>query len=231
MTIRGLLFDIDDTLIDYSGTARTGILRHLTAEGLLDRFASPDEAVALWREIEEREYPRFLAGELTFTGQQQVRTAMFLDHIGASTEDAEAWFARYASRRDTAWTTFPDVLPAFQRFAGRVGLGVVSNASLDYQTGKLYTVGLLHHFGENILCSSEFGAAKPDPSIFLAGCDLLGLSPHEVGFVGDRYDVDALGARDAGLQAYWLDRESLGRAPEAGVTIIHSLDELAATLN
>lgn len=229
MTIRGILFDIDDTLIDYSATARVGLLRHLTAENLLDYFLSPEEAVDLWRALEEQEYPRFLTGELTFTGQQQARTRRFLSHIGVRVKDPEAWFARYAARRDTAWAAFPDVPPTLRGLTGQVALGVVSNSSLAHQRGKLAAVGLLEHFSETVLCSDEFGAAKPDPSIFLAGCAMIGLPPDQVAYVGDRFDTDGIGARDAGLRAYWLDRTARGVAHRDGITVIPSLAELSAT--
>lgn len=229
MTIRGILFDVDDTLIDYSATARVGILRHLRAEDLLGLFESADEAVALWRALEEQEYPRFLSGELTFKGQQQLRTRMFLSHIGVKTKDPEAWFARYAARRDSAWAAFPDVPPTLRSLAGQVALGVVSNSSLAHQQGKLETVGLLEHFGDALLCSAEFGVAKPDPTIFLAGCAMLGLPPDQVAYVGDRFETDGLGARNAGLRAYWLDRTARGVAHREGVTVIPSLVELSAT--
>ncbi|WP_084477859.1 HAD family hydrolase [Nocardia jejuensis] len=226
MTIRGILFDVDDTLVDYSSTARAGLLRHLAAEDLLGHFESPDTAVALWREIEEQEYPRFLAGELTFPGQQQARTARFLAHIGVAVDDPAAWFARYVALRDIAWLVFPDVPPALTALTGRAALGVVSNSSRAHQIGKLRSVGLAAHFGEAILCSDEFGSAKPDPGIFLAGCDMLGLPPDRVAYVGDRHDVDGLGARDAGLHAFWLDRAASGTSHE-GVTVIHSLADMS----
>ncbi|MFI1917680.1 HAD family hydrolase [Nocardia sp. NPDC020380] len=226
MTIRGILFDVDDTLIDYAGTARNGILKHLAAEGLLDRFSAPDEAVALWRALEEEDYPRYLAGELTFTGQQQSRTRRFLSHIGVTSDDPVAWFARYVALRDTEWLVFPDVPPTLRELTTRLRLGVVSNSSRNHQRMKLGAVGLLDHFGEAILCSSEFGTPKPDPSIFHAGCAMLDLAPEEVAYVGDRYDVDGVGARDAGLQAYWLDRTELGVTGGDGITVIHSLAAL-----
>ncbi|MEV6067082.1 HAD family hydrolase [Nocardia sp. NPDC052001] len=229
MSIRGILFDIDDTLIDYSATARVGLLRHLRAEDLLDYFLSPEEAVLLWRALEEEEYPRFLAGELTFTGQQQLRTKRFLSHIGVKERDPVAWFARYAARRDTAWAAFPDVPPTLRGLSGQVALGVVSNSSRAHQQGKLEAVGLHEHFGDAVLCSAEFGAAKPDPSIFRAGCAMIGLPPDQVAYVGDRFDTDGIGARDAGLRAYWLDRTARGVAHRDGVTVIPSLSELSAT--
>ncbi|SUD48871.1 Pyrimidine 5'-nucleotidase YjjG [Nocardia otitidiscaviarum] len=227
MTVRGILFDVDDTLVDYSATARAGILAHLAAEGLLDRFESAEHAVALWKELEEREYPRYLAGELTFTGQQELRSELLLAHIGASTDDPRAWFDRYVALRDTTWAAFPDAEPLLSALTGRIAVGVVSNSSRSHQVGKLRTVGLLPHFGEAVLCSAEFGTPKPRPDIFLAGCELLGLPPQQVAYVGDRWDVDGVGARDAGLHAYWLNRAAAGTTVRDGVTVIHSLTSLS----
>ncbi|GLX00591.1 HAD family hydrolase [Microtetraspora sp. NBRC 16547] len=243
MTILGVLFDVDDTLFDYSTSERVGILKHLAAEEMLELFPSPAEAVEVWREIMEEEYARFLAGELTFAGQQLARARRLLAHVGRLPADGmpddtvTVWFSRYTEFRKTAWAAFPDAAPTLASLAVRYRLGVVSNSSLAHQREKLRVIGLLDHFGDAILCSDDHGAPKPDPGIFLAGCALLGLPPHQVAYVGDKYDVDALGARDAGLHAYWLDRAATGTADGAappdgadGVTMIGSLDELVTAL-
>ena len=83
------------------------------------------------------------------------------------------------------------------------------------------------------MCSDEHGEAKPAPSIFLAGCMALGLQAYEVAYVGDRYAIDAVGAREAGLHAFWLDRANASAATTigAGICIIHFLDELPAALS
>ncbi|MCC5576505.1 HAD family hydrolase [Microtetraspora sp. AC03309] len=240
MTVRGVLFDIDDTLFDYSTSERVGLLKHLAAEELLGLFPSPADAVAIWREIMEEEYARFLAGELTFAGQQLARARRLLAHVGQLPADGmdddavSVWFARYTEFRKSAWAAFPDAGPALASLATRYRLGVVSNSSLAHQRDKLRAIGLLDHFGDAILCSDDHGAPKPDPGIFLAGCALLGLPPHQVAYIGDKYDIDACGARDAGLRAYWIDRAVTGAVPGGeitdGVTVIGSLDELVTIL-
>ncbi|GAA4596445.1 HAD family hydrolase [Planotetraspora phitsanulokensis] len=236
MTIRGVLFDIDDTLFDYSSSERTGVLRHLTAEGLLGLFPSPDDAVAIWREIMEEEYARFLEGKLTFAGQQITRARRFLSHVGRvplggiSDDEADLWFARYRGLRDEVWAAFPDADPVLRRLAPRFRLGIVSNSSLSHQQGKLRAIGLLDHFGEAIVCALEHGAAKPDARIFLAGCAALGLPAHQVAYVGDKYEIDAVGAHTAGLRSYWLDRAATGATPLDGITVIRSLDDLLPAL-
>ena len=82
MPIQGVLFDMDDTLFDYSASKEAGVLAQLQAEGLLDRFPDSATAVALWRNIMERQYARFLNGELTFPEQQRERAREFLSHLG-----------------------------------------------------------------------------------------------------------------------------------------------------
>jgi len=236
MPVRGVLFDVDDTLFDYSTSEELGLLGHLTALGMLDLFPSPGGAVEVWRQIMEEEYARFLAGELDFTEQQRTRTRRFLAHVGCvpdgglSDEDASAWFAGYGVHRDAAWSAFPDAEPVLKALAADHHLGIVSNSSLEHQRRKLDRIGLLPYFGDAVVCSEEHGAAKPSPSVFLAGCESLGLPPHEVAYVGDKYEVDGLGARDAGLTSYWLDRAGTGTAAADGVQVIRSLDDLPAAL-
>ncbi len=237
MPIRGVLFDVDDTLFDYSGSEEAGILAYLREVGLLARFASPGAALALWRTVMEAQYARFLAGELTFAGQQCERTRQFLaglgeDGAGRLTDgQAAAWFAGYAAHRDAAWAAFPDAAPVLAVLAPAYRLGIVSNSSAGHQRRKLEAVGLLGHFGDAVVvCSDEYGQAKPAPGIFRAGCQRLGLAPCEVAYVGDRYDLDALGARDAGLHAFWLDR-SAGAVPAGeGIRVLHTLADLPGAL-
>jgi putative hydrolase of the HAD superfamily len=238
MPIQGVLFDVDDTLFDYSASEETGVLAHLQTEGLLDRFPDHATALALWRNIMERQYARFLSGELTFTGQQRERTREFLSHIGQTTHaalsdhEASAWFAGYQAHRNAAWAAFPDAEPVLRELAPDYRLGIVSNSSADHQRHKLDTIGLLPYFGDTFVCSDQHGAAKPTPSIFLAGCTSLGLPPHEVAYIGDKYTLDAVGAHEAGLHAYWLDRANTGcgGAIGDGIRVIHSLHDLPAAL-
>jgi putative hydrolase of the HAD superfamily len=58
-----------------------------------------------------------------------------------------------------------------------------------------------------IVLSSEVGKRKPHPAIFQRALDELGAGPGEALFVGDRLDVDVLGASRVGLrtvQALWF---------------------------
>lgn len=229
MPIRAVLWDIDDTLFDYTGADRAGLAAHLADEGIAERYGAPREALALWRRITDRHWERFAAGEGTFQGQRRDRVREFLEEPGMSDAGADDWFGRYVRHYQAAWELFPDVVPVLDALADGYRHGVLSNSSLVNQDPKLRHLGLRDRF-EVLVCAVELGVSKPEAGAFLAACEELALEPHEVVYVGDQPEIDARGARDAGLTAVWLDRDGVrGPGPE-GVHRISGLEGLPELL-
>jgi putative hydrolase of the HAD superfamily len=54
--------------------------------------------------------------------------------------------------------------------------------------------------------SSRVGLSKPDPRIYLACCEALGVEPHEAVFVGDGANDELQGARRVGMDAILIHR-------------------------
>ncbi|MFE9451171.1 HAD family hydrolase [Streptomyces sp. NPDC006739] len=224
MTIRAVVWDVDDTLFDYTTADRVGMGAHLAAEGLLDRYAGVTEALARWREITDAQWARFSAGEVSFEQQRRDRVRVFL---GERLTDAEAddWFGRYLRHYETAWALFPDVLPALDALAASHRHAVLSNSSLTVQEYKLRALGLRDRF-ETVLCAAELGVSKPAAGAFLAVCEALELPPHEVAYVGDHPEIDGRGAAEAGLLSVWIDRCGVYARDAAGV-VRHRITTLA----
>ncbi|MFD6529216.1 HAD family hydrolase [Streptomyces sp. NPDC060184] len=221
MLIRAVLWDVDDTLFDYSGADRAAMERLLELEGLPGGWATPGEALDGWRALTGRHWARFAAGETDFEGQRRDRVREFLGQELTDAE-ADAWFRRHAAHYEAAWSLFPDVLPVLDLLDG-YRHGVLSNAGAVQQERKLATLGVRHRF-EALLCAVELGVSKPDPGAFHAACEALALEPHEVAYVGDEPDIDAAGAVAAGLTGIWLDRaERGGRADLVRITSLHQL--------
>ncbi|MEZ7006097.1 HAD family hydrolase [Streptomyces sp. SCSIO 75703] len=230
MGITAVVWDVDDTLFDYTTADREGLSAHLAAEGVLGRYGSAHEALARWREITDRQWARFAAGETDFETQRRDRTRVFLERDLTDAE-ADDWFRRYLVHYEAAWALFPDVLPVLDALAGSHRHAVLSNSSLTVQDRKLRVLGVHDRF-ETILCAAELGVSKPDAAAFLAACDALGLAPHEVAYVGDHPEIDGRGAADAGLLSVWIDRGGPYAAlePPSGPRRIASLSELPALL-
>ncbi|MFD4410481.1 HAD family hydrolase [Streptomyces sp. NPDC058476] len=225
MNIKAVVWDIDDTIFDYTAADRAGMRGHLAAEGLLDAYESVEEALVRWREITDQQWARFSAGETDWQGQRRQRVRVFL---GKSLSDAEAdaWFDRYVAHYEAAWALFPDVLPALDALAASHRHAVLSNSSLRVQDGKLRVLGVRERF-EAVLCAAELGVSKPAAAAFHAACRALGLPPREVAYVGDHPEIDGRGAADAGLLSVWIDRGGAHTGHDGGPAGPHRIASLA----
>ncbi|MFD6371584.1 HAD family hydrolase [Streptomyces roseolus] len=218
---------MDDTLFDYAAADRAGMRAHLAAEGLAGLHGTVEEALIRWKELTELYWRRFEerpAGN--WQEQRRWRVRDFLDRREMTDPEADAWFGRYVAHYEAAWELFPDALPVLDLLAAEYRQGVLSNSSIHAQEPKLRALGVRDHF-EAVLCAAELGSAKPAAEAFHAACAAFGLAPHEVAYVGDRPDIDALGAREAGLHGIWLDRAGTGGQPGLHrITDLHQLPPL-----
>ena len=97
---------------------------------------------------------------------------------------------------------YEDVRPALARLRAAYRLYAVSNGNAD-----LERCGIGHLFDGHVSAISA-GAAKPDARIFAALADMARVSPEEVLHIGDDPLADVVGARQAGMQTAWLNRDS-----------------------
>lgn len=98
----------------------------------------------------------------------------------------------------------PGTLEALDRLlAARIRLGVVSNSDGRAEEG-LRAAGVLDRV-EFVIDSQLVGFEKPDPRIFAAALDRMGIDADYALYVGDLYEVDVVGARSAGMDVILLD--------------------------
>lgn len=214
-----VLFDIDDTLLDHSTAVRAGVATLHAA----CRPAVPLPAFeAAWVRAMKTYFPRFLAGILPYEEQRRARMR---ETIASALSDREAdeLFAVYFAEYQSSWALFPDVEACLDELSD-YRLGIISNGHSDEQRRKLVVTGILDRF-ETVHISDACGAAKPSPQIFLGACSATDTAPDSALYVGDLYEIDALGARRAGLRGVWLDRAGT-RTPSHEPPTIRGLAEL-----
>lgn len=124
---------------------------------------------------------------------------------------------------------FEDVIPALEGLSSKgYRIGVLSNLRRDMDS-LCQTLGLSPYL-DFYINSSEAGAEKPHPPIFLAALEKMAASPGEVVHVGDQYRSDVLGARAVGMHPVLIDRggwnNGVNDCPR--IASLSELDELLA---
>jgi putative hydrolase of the HAD superfamily len=232
-----VLFDLDDTLFAHRRAVEEGVIAHLREMGVEADPTRDAAEAARWTELEELHYSSYLAGQLDYLGQRRSRARDFLSPYGITPESdaaAEEWFEEYLRAYRAAWTLHDDAAAALTELGG-YRLGIITNGVTHFQQPKLDALGLAPYF-EHVITSGDFGAVKPDPSIFLHACAVFGVDPADAAYVGDRLNTDAIGAARAGLFGIWLNRAAItppseaAAVAEAGIRMIGTLADLPACL-
>ncbi|WP_420115143.1 HAD family hydrolase [Pseudactinotalea sp.] len=241
--VSGVLFDVDDTLVDTATAFGAGLA---DAFGTVTELAPEQHAdvVQIWRADAGGHFRRYVAGEVDLLTQRRARVLEITTHLRLPELDDEA-FATFETAYQAAfaasWALFEDA-HACVAAAVDAGLavGVVTNAPGEQQRAKIAAVGLADLL-PTLVAVDTLGVGKPDARVFREGCRLIGTSPEATLYVGDELEVDARGAVGAGLKGVWLDRPGRRRGgPHAvtdadidaaqadGVEVIASLAELPA---
>ena len=195
--IRAITLDLDDTLWPFAPIgARIEHALHVwfeTHSAETARMFPPQAMQTLRAEVVEA-HPE-LAHDMTQLRKLTLERA--LKESGADVALAAHAYAHFFKIRNEV-EFFPGACEALAALARQVPLCALSNGNAD-----LDAIGIAHHFTARV-GAREFGAAKPDPRIFLHACDLLGYAPGEVLHIGDDLHADVAGARAAGMPVCWI---------------------------
>ena len=243
--LKGVLFDLDDTLIDWSGVELGW--REIEAEHLSQVLAyldfKPSEShvklerlVDLYTQRTREAWARARA-DLIAPNMPGILSAT-LTEIGIA--EADLYLKEILDTYDwnavPGTVVFPDVLPLLKtlRLSG-IKLGIVTNASqpMWMRDAELVWHGLIDFFPDCRLSAADSGYLKPHPRIFEAALERMGTTPAETVFVGDNPVADIAGAQSFGMRAV---RRVIGRAVVNGNLTpphpcLHSLEELPAILD
>jgi HAD superfamily hydrolase (TIGR01509 family) len=129
---------------------------------------------------------------------------------GLTDDHAEALYSRVID--PASWTPYPDtayVLKALS--ANQIRIAVVSNIAFDVRPA-FRALGVAHLVTEFVL-SFEIGVVKPDPAIFQAALDRLGVAPGDAVMVGDSDEADG-GARRLGCGFVLVDPLPTAQRPD-----------------
>jgi len=222
--IIGVVFDLDHTLFDrYATLTRIAPrLCHDHPEWLSEDLSPADVADRLI--AADRQYIHFgwtrLHRHLSDTGFFQMPVS-----AGEYTEYILGQFEKIAVPFDF---TLP-MLEELQRCGYKTGL--ITNGRAQLQKAKLTMLGLSQCF-DQIIISGDFGADKPDRSIFTAMADALSARPDQLLYVGDHPLNDVQASRNAGYIPVWVKTTGSWVMPEIAIPplVVETVAEIPSLL-
>lgn len=187
-----MIFDLWETLVDFDARGAREMLERVSR-----RIGMPaDEFRDRWTTLGNARYVQPMRGFLREFGVPEEA----LDDVLAIRLD-------YIRRALVPRAGAVETLRELRRRGKRLGMISVCSEEVELIWPETELGGLFD--AEVFSCS--FGACKPDPAIYLACCELLGVDPSEAVFVGDGANDELAGALRVGMDAVLIHRP--GRDP------------------
>jgi HAD superfamily hydrolase (TIGR01549 family) len=228
---RAVLFDLDETLFDHSHSARSALIQLRDSHEALQ--CRPFEELELeFHRLLDEVHLRLLQGEITVEQSREERMLRLFAGCGVTITRTEALehISRFRAAYQESRRPVPGAIPLLERLHTLVTVGIVSNNLTEEQEGKLRHTGM-DHLIDVLVTSESAGAIKPEPGIFEEAIRQAGCRPAEAVMVGDSWEADIVGARDAGLRAVWFNRYRRPCPDPSMAAEIESFEPVETTLS
>lgn len=222
-----LLFDVDDTLLDFN-LAEDAALNRLFEQ---EKIATTPTMISRYKEINESMWRAFERGEVTKTSLHNTRFSIALKEFGIDV-DGEYFETVFQKYLQEAHHYVDGAYELIAQLADNYDLYVVSNGVTKTQNKRLADADLAKYF-KGIFISEQTGFQKPMPAFFDYVFDRIdGLNKEKTLIVGDSLTSDVKGGLLAGIDTCWFNfRDILNITEIQPHYEIKKLHELHTLLN
>jgi YjjG family noncanonical pyrimidine nucleotidase len=226
-----LFFDLDHTLWDFDRNSTESIFELYEVFRLAEiGVASAEEFNRHFITINNQLWSDFYNNRLTHSDIRKYRFRMVMDAVGVSDHSVcDAMNEKYLHllpRKSHLMESAADVLDYLKN---RYVLHIITNGFDEIQALKMASSGLTGYF-QHIVTIQKAEAKKPEPRIFEFALEVSGALLNESLMIGDNYEADVCGARNAGMDVVYYNPANLPLEGPAPTYEIRHLKELMALL-
>ena len=226
--IKAAVFDLDHTLFDRYATIRE-IVRIMDANSCPFKTDLPRDAIADIYEYCDRNFVHF--------GWDRMYDEFFSRGILKDGIEKNDFFKLHIRPLYMlAAVPFSFTVSTLERIKDMgLKLGLITNGPHNLQYRKLELLGITDMFDE-IIVSGDFGADKPDVSIFEEMARRMNMHPNEMLYIGDNPENDIEPSRKVGYIPVWIRTTGNWifpeiQKPELQADTIKSIPEIIKKLN
>ena len=198
--IKFVLFDLDDTLLDFHKAEAAAIKKTFSHIGI----PTDDGTVARYSEINASQWRRLEKGEISREQVLLERFDILFDELGVRipSEMAQKTYEYLLGVGHYFIDGAPEVLNALH---GKYRLYIVSNGTANVQDRRLHSADMERYF-DGVFISERVGHNKPSKAFFDACRAFLpDVAADECVMIGDSLTADITGGKNAGMKTIWYN--------------------------
>lgn len=203
MRYKNLLFDVDDTLLDFRDTQNQAL------KALFDEFGVTwsQENEALYKTINQKRWKEHEKGHLSSSEVVNGRFGLFFAQLGKKVDSVKTE-QRYRQFLNQGHKRLGNSLEVLRDLSAKANLYVVTNGLADTQFQRLAAAEISPFFAD-IFISEQVGFQKPMTEFFDYVFNRIPyLNKEETAIIGDSLTSDIQGGRNAGIDTIWFNPTS-----------------------
>ncbi|MHC5718868.1 MAG: HAD family hydrolase [Nostoc sp.] len=214
MSYKAIIFDLDNTLLNFEICERQAILGALEACTISLDLNGISENVFL--QAFETYNSKYWRQRETFSPNELIEMSYrsTLAQLDIQTDKVRNLGESYWHIFNHFAVMEPDVNEVLTVLARNYRLAVITNGFVSAQLPRMQAAGI-EHFFEAVVVSETIGFAKPSPEIFHHALSRLNLTPAEVLYVGDSLTHDYTGATQVNIDFCYYNRKNKNLPQEA----------------
>lgn len=198
MTVDTVLFDLDNTLLEYEQDSRNLLSALFDRTGIEPFFELPDY---------HARYDEFLESGVDVNEQRANCFAAIANEEGHDEETGRAVADAFAEIRDHSRVRcLPGAAEALETLAGSHALRIVTNGSPAMQRTKMVALGI-GKYADGVVFVGYDTPAKTSPEPFERALSELDSSPERAVHVGNSLETDVPGTKAAGVDTVGISAD------------------------
>lgn len=223
-----LLFDFDNTLVDFSGAAKSALWDSFKDVGV----NCTEEIYSIYQVVNHEHWQAFEQGKLDAKNLRHRRFEALFRQIDTPDLDPYSFSKEFLQHLIMNSLAYEGVKDLLDRLKEDYVLGLVTNGLKEVQRPRLHRLNMTHYF-DSIIVSDEIGVAKPQEEFFTYAYDSLPKSfeKDEIMIIGDSQNSDILGGNNFGIKTCWISHGREGNPEIAADFEIDQVDEIEGILS
>lgn len=217
-----LLFDVDNTLLDFDANEKESFKSMILDKG--EEYS--EELYETYKKMNHRMWEAVERGEITIDDVLYTRFSKLMNMYGKDVDGIE-YENTYRFYLNRGIQEMPNVHEVLSELKKNHRLYVITNGIKETQDSRMNRSGLVKYFEERFI-SESIGANKPSSEFFdYVKNSIDDFNPSNTLIIGDSLTSDIKGGNLAGIDTCWFCKE--GTVNSTGIIPtyeIHALDEL-----
>ena len=204
MTIKTVLIDIDDTILDFKKSAKAAIL--CTAKDM--RITFTEDMIEHYFQLNEMLWEDYENGEIERDDIFEQRFPRVFDEFNINADGLE-FEKRFQEHFKYEYVFIEGAKEILEYLAPKYDLYIVSNSTYDMQYCRLSSAGICNYF-KDIFVSDKIGHQKPTKEFFDCCFESIpNFNSEEAIIIGDSLTSDIKGGNMAGIKTCWFNTKGI----------------------